>query len=477
VKNLWIWDNSDEIGGQVTGIRRSKSSGRGALLAVSVGVAVLGLGLVTPATATDEPGLVLEPTQVEDSSAPVQTPGGVSAKINRLANSRPMGKSHGTIVVDPGERKTLYGQDAERMLAPASSMKIPTALAALTHVGVDARIETRTVQPAGSSDVYLVGGGDPLLDSGQYPRSATAPQYPAPTSMKSLAMKTAEALKVVGRTQVKLKYDASLFSGSDWNPDWPRYFTSNGIVAPVQALMVDDARLTNWGPRSENPAKMAGERFATLLRGQGIRVSSVKNGPAPRAVDDLAVVSSAPMYQIVNQMLSRSDNDTAEALFRLAGLAAGSGASFQGGSEAVDEALRGIGITSLLTNISDGSGLSDLNRVSASILAEIVSQAVLGAEDLWPISDGLAVAGVTGTLAYRFGDLGTSSAAGLVRAKTGTLTGISSLSGFVHTKSGRVLVFASIANEANSSFEAAAVIDRIAAKVASCGCSKRAGGG
>lgn len=455
--------------------RRSKRSDRAGLLlalVVFVGGAAVGLGLVAPATASDAPGQVLEPTQIEGSSAPVQSSNAVSAKINKLANSKPMGKSNGTIVVDPGEQTTLYDDDADRMLVPASSMKVPTALAVLTYVGVNTRIETKTVRPAGSSEVYLVGGGDPLLDSGQFAKSPTDPKYPALTSMKKLAKTTAEALKTSGNSKINLKYDASLFTGSDWNPDWPSYFTSRGIVAPVQALMVDDARLSKWGPRGKDPAKMAGERFAQLLRKRGIQVSAVAAGRAPSTVENLAAVSSVPMYEIVNQMLSRSDNDTAEALFRLSGLASGNGGSFEGGSKAVDEALREIGITSLLTNISDGSGLSDMSRISPSILAEIVSQAVLGKEDLWPITDGLAVAGVSGSLKYRFGDLRTQNAAGLVRAKTGSLIGISSLTGFVHTKSGRVLVFASIANEAKSSFEAASVIDRIAAKVESCGCAR-----
>lgn len=463
------------MGSQVTRDKRSNRPGQVGFLpalAAFMGAGAVGLGLVAPATASDEPGQVLEPTQIEDSSAPLQTSSGVSAKINKLANSKPMGKSAGTIVVDPGEQQTLYDDDAQQMLAPASSMKIPTALAVLNHVGVNTRIETRTVRPEGSSDVYLVGGGDPLLDSGQFPKDENIAKYPALTSMKKLAKITAKALQASGSSEIKLKYDASLFTGPDWNPDWPTYFASQGIVAPVQALMVDDAKLTKWGPRGANPAKMAGDRFAELLRKQGIGVSAVAKGRAPASAEKLAVVSSVPMYQLVGQMLSSSDNDTAEALFRLSGVAAGSGGSFEGGTRAVQESLRNMGVTSLLTSISDGSGLSDLNRMSPSILAEIVSQAVLGEEDLWPISDGLAVAGVTGTLQYRFGDLRTQDAAGFVRGKTGTLTSISSLTGFVHTTSGRVLVFSSIANEAPSAFEAASMIDRIAARIASCGCSQ-----
>lgn len=60
--------------------------------------------------------------------------------------------------------------------------------------------------------------------------------------------------------------------------------------------------------------------------------------------------------------------------------------------------------------------------------------------------------------------------AGWVRGKTGTLNYVSSLAGFMQSRSGRVLVFASIANEATSSFDAATQIDKIVAAAADCGC-------
>ena len=55
---------------------------------------------------------------------------------------------------------------------------------------------------------------------------------------------------------------------------------------------------------------------------------------------------------------------------------------------------------------------------------------------LWPLSTGLPVAGVTGTLAERFSTAGTDAGRGVVRAKTGTLTGVDALAGLMRDAEG-----------------------------------------
>jgi D-alanyl-D-alanine carboxypeptidase/D-alanyl-D-alanine-endopeptidase (penicillin-binding protein 4) len=184
----------------------------------------------------------------------------------------------------------------------------------------------------------------------------------------------------------------------------------------------------------------------------------------------VASVSSAPVFQLVEQALTTSDNQTAENLFRLAGRAGGFGGSFTGGGQAVAKALDQVGISAVMANFSDGSGLSRENHLTVTLLTDILRRAVRSEDGLWPIASGLAVAGVNGTLRNRFATPETSTAAGWLRGKTGTLNYVSSLAGFVQSRSGRVLLFASIGNEAMSSFEAGAQIDQIIAAAADCGC-------
>ncbi len=82
------------------------------------------------------------------------------------------------------------------------------------------------------------------------------------------------------------------------------------------------------------------------------------------------------------------------------------------------------------------------------------------------------MAGWSGTLHDRYGASPEAAAAGRVRAKTGTLTGVSSLAGAVRDASGRLLIFALDADRAppGGSQAADAALDRVAATLAACGC-------
>ena len=118
----------------------------------------------------------------------------------------------------------------------------------------------------------------------------------------------------------------------------------------------------------------------------------------------------------------------------------------------------------------DGSGLSPRNRVSPVTIADVLTD--VAAERRWTeLAQGLAVAGVTGTLANRFTTKATSSGRGVVRAKTGTLTGVAALAGIVIDADKRPLVFAIIGNNITSQARARDTMDRIASQLAKCGCS------
>jgi D-alanyl-D-alanine carboxypeptidase/D-alanyl-D-alanine-endopeptidase (penicillin-binding protein 4) len=235
--------------------------------------------------------------------------------------------------------------------------------------------------------------------------------------------------------------------------------------------MIDQGRKTRSSrARVSDPAKRAAQVFANLLEKRGVEVRKVSRGKAPESAQELARVESATVTEIVQTMLTESDNDVAEALGHLVGKEVLDDGSFAGGARATTQILTDAGIDITGLQLSDASGLSSRNKVAPITLGDVLLD-VTNQERWTPIAQGLAVAGVSGTLADRFTTKATSSGRGVVRAKTGTLTGVGSLAGIVLDADDRPLVFAIIGNKITSQARARDTMDRIASQLAECGCT------
>ncbi|MGW6460610.1 D-alanyl-D-alanine carboxypeptidase/D-alanyl-D-alanine endopeptidase, partial [Streptomyces sp. NPDC055078] len=180
----------------------------------------------------------------------------------------------------------------------------------------------------------------------------------------------------------------------------------------------------------------------------------------------LAQVHSEPLSALVERMLTDSDNDIAESLARQTAVASGEEASFAGAGRAVRRQLDRLRLPLGGARFADGSGLDRADRVSARLLTALLARAADPARpELRPVLTGLPVAGFNGTLVSRYP--GTSPATGLIRAKTGTLTGVGSLSGTVVDPGGRLLAFAFMAGDTPSRDASQTALDRLAAALVS----------
>src|SRR5581483_3225784 len=145
-------------------------------------------------------------------------------------------------------------------------------------------------------------------------------------------------------------------------------------------------------------------------------------------------------------------------------------ASFAGAAAAVRAVLAKLGVDPG-AGMVDGSGLAASDRVSASTLAGLLALAGRGRHaGLRTMLAGLPVAAWTGTLAYRYRTATSRAGAGVVRAKTGTLTGVTTLAGVVSAPDGRLLAFAVLADHSGPTAPAEAARDAVAARLAGCGC-------
>lgn len=430
-------------------------------LGIAAGSCGLVVGLLlttTGAVAAPPSGPVPTVYQPLSSSAPAPSITGLDRSIGRLSQSASLG-GFSMIVVDPVSEKTIFSDQVDKKRMPASVSKVLTAAAALSSLGPDTRLSTQT--KLNGADLYLVGGGDPLL-----PRAKGA------NSLKSLAQKTVSALTSKNQRRIKLFYDDSLFTGPSLGPGWKTSFPRAGVAAPVSALSVGGARVSIGSVvRVSNPARQAAQLFAQRLEKAGISVVAIKRGEAPTVSSPIASVLSEPVSGIVEEMLRESDNDVAEVLAHLVGAKIVGEGSFAGGARATKLILDQNGISTKNLNLFDGSGLSRQNQTTSTTVAQVLTKMVRGDKSQWAaIATGLPVAGRTGTLSTRFDTKKTQAGAGVVRAKTGSLTGVSALAGTVLDKSGRLLVFVMMGNKVGSLNSARDSMDLIAAKLAKCGC-------
>lgn len=433
-----------------------------------------------PAPAPSAAGVLDElAPPVESLSAPADLPEGLRKTLGPLLESPDLGPAPAASVVDVATGEQLFGERADRPMAPASTIKIATAVAALSALGPDHRIPTTVVtadkgkgkdddkgegksddkreDDDGPTEITLVGGGDATLDR---------------KGLRALAEDTARALRDRGVHEVTLRFDVSLYSGPREHPIGP-----NDNIAPVTALMagqgrLDDSARDSFGgpaPRSGDPAGDAADVFADLLRERGLKTSEPPaKGKAPKDADRLAVTYSRPVSALVERMLTNSDNDIAESLVRQTAVKAGRPASFAGAQRAVQDELNEQKLPVRGALLRDGSGLNRHDRITSGLLTALLAHAAdPDRPELRPVLTGLPVAGFSGTLQGRYTDGDAITGSGLIRAKTGTLTGVNSLAGTVVGPGGRLLAFAFLAEKAPGPDTAQRALDHLSAELVS----------
>lgn len=419
-------------------------------------IAMLGLAIpayAAPQVAPTGPASAVLPLPDDSAGG---APDALAAVLDPLLDSPSLGGSVGAIVLDAAGGAVLYQREAAMPRSLASNQKVFTALAILDALGPEARIETPVTWDATSQTITLVGAGDPTLAS----------VAASGSSLTDLADQLAPQLPA----QVSLRYDTSLFDGPAIAPGWSPDYPALGIAAPVSPLVVDRSRISGQDSRQSDPARSAADTLVSLLAERGVSVTDVDAGPAAGQV--IATTTSEPVATMVETMLTESDNDMSEILGHLAGAERTGAGSFASGAAATLATLQSLGIPASGAQFVDGSGLSYDDIASPLTLASALALAASGDAPAWtwPLVLGLPVAGLTGTLDDRFDGPDTRPGAGLVRAKTGTLIGVSTLAGTVVDAEGRLLVFALMSDATTDVDSSRVALDRVATALAGCGC-------
>jgi D-alanyl-D-alanine carboxypeptidase/D-alanyl-D-alanine-endopeptidase (penicillin-binding protein 4) len=398
---------------------------------------------------------------VEIASRPVLTPDRLPALLAEAQGTADLERAVGELLaqfgartclaVYEGERPVLL-RDADRALTPASTQKILVATAALAVLGPDFRYETRLVSDTPPRDgavgtAWLVGSGDPTLATPEYMTwLAQRPRFSLHQATPLAAL--ADGLKAAGVTTVTggIVGDDSRYDRIRLVPSWKANYVIDNEAGPLGALSVNSG-FTVFDPpgaeqRADDPAAHTASELARLATGAGITVAGpARSGtaPGPDGARTLATVRSAPLSEIVAGMLRESDNTAAELLVKELGAAKRGEGSTPAGTQAVTDALAEAKLPTAGLRLGDGSGLEVGNQASCALLAAALRQPDgTGAPRL---ASSMAVAGRTGTLSLR---LAGTPLEGKLRAKTGSINGVSGLAGYLDGH--RALSFAFVAN-------------------------------
>jgi D-alanyl-D-alanine carboxypeptidase/D-alanyl-D-alanine-endopeptidase (penicillin-binding protein 4) len=362
------------------------------------------------------------------------------------------------VVGEPGGGTVHYARQPALGLIPASTLKLVTTSVALAELGPDKRFttEVRAGGPPAADgavgDLYLVGGGDPLLSTAEFASDGGYLGQPRrSTSIEALADKVVAAgVRRVGR----ILGDESRYDTERLVPSWNPRYIANFDISPLSALVVNKSFTSENPPAvAVSPAAFAATVLGIQLRARGVTVGDTIAGKAPAGAPLVTSIDSAPLSEVVAEILQNSDNMAAEMLVKELGTRPGSPGSTAAGLKVIAERLRQTaGVTAEELATVDGSGLDRSDKVTCDMMQRVVSAApaALGA--------GLPVAGRSGTLFRRF--LGTP-AAGRVFAKTGSLEGVAGLSGFVTGATNRNLSFTLLANELATASAGVGMQDRV----------------
>lgn len=368
--------------------------------------------------------------------------------------------------VEDGNGRPLYQHQSSTALVPASTQKLLVAAAALTTLGPDFRFVTSVVAPSAPlagevPSLWLVGNGDPLLATPEFiATQASRPRvagYPW-TSLAALA--DAVAAAGVRRVPGGIGGDDHSLDRLRFLPVWPPLYQQDKEIGLLSALSVNEG-LSTLVPQPAlalDPPGFAASELARLLGQRQVTTGpSGRDQAAPAKRVVLASVTSAPLSQIVEAMLRASDNWIAELLVRQIDRATGGSGTTAGGLAVVMRDATALGVPTAGVRMDDGSGLSRTDRATCD---ELLAALDLGRQ-LSPISNGLAVAGLTGTLAFRYQR---TPIAGKLRAKTGSLDNVGGMVGELSV--GPLLRFALLINKTQPEAAMLAQEDQVVALLA-----------
>ena len=423
--------------------------------------------------------------------------------INTVINRPIFRRSRWGILVETLSGKTtIYSQDAEYYFIPASTAKLLTTAAVLQKLRPNFRIIT-SVYADRNANIYVVGRGDPSFTETQMKSLVEQLKEQGVENIDRLIADDSyfQGIAVNPNWEwedVQAGYGAPINSLIFNQNAIDLVLSPQGLGQPLKVTFVNSAESKKWqiennsvtvttnekefvevgrdfiqpiirisgqlqiGSASEpvyvavvEPVDNFLNKFRQVLESEGIRVSrTVKNLQITSNFNltELAFVQSPTVAELIEEVNKKSNNVYAEALLRQLGVRSrlvpkkkSDNQTLAKSLEEVKVTLTRLGVTPNSFRLNDGSGLSRHNLVSPEALVQTLR---IMANSPWAniYRNSLPIAGISGTLSRRFRN---SFAEGNVRAKTGTISGVSGLAGYVEPVDFEPLVFSIIVNQSD----------------------------
>jgi len=401
--------------------------------------------------------------------------------------------------------RSLFDRNSTKLFNPASNMKLVTTAAALYHLGPSYRFRTTAYRDRSlrngvlKGNLYIKGRGDPTLtnerlfglvneialhsiekvegnlvvDDTYFDAVSEGPGWEQERSDKSYAPPMGGLSVNYGTFSVRVMPGDRVGSAARVSiyPDVPSIEVASSVytrgrgarrrvwvgttrgengqvrVTVRGAIPLGDIDGVAIYRRVYDPSLYAGETIKRLLEMRGVEVTGrVIVAPKPaRGTVPVASHFSRPLAEIISTLNKYSNNFIAEQILKTLGaeLREAPG-TWEKGVAAVGDFFDAIGIPKDGLVMGNGSGLNDINRMTPRQVTKLLAAMYKRVELRPEFVASLAVAGVSGTITSRFAD---SAAESRLRAKTGSLRGVSALSGYVVTRDNRLLAFSVMMND------------------------------
>ena len=419
-------------------------------------------------------------------------------KIDSLLTSSLLNQTQvGIKIYSLNKKSVLYERNSRLLMNPASNMKLLTTALALKTLGPDFRFKTLLLADSSvvadsvvRGDLYLKGGADPDLVSEDFqdlinqldfkgikkidgnliaddtfldslPRGEgwmwddDPDDYAAHLSALSLNDNCVDVLARPGRHVLDsvfvflvpetryVSLDNEGVTGDSSQAQTlkisRRWMTCENVIT-VRDTLPQSVPAYEIHINIENPTLYAATVFSEMLKKNGIQWNGqILRGQAPAFPETLAVHQSHPLRAVVENTNKISDNLSAELLLKTVGaVQGGEPGTAAKGIRALQNFLQQMGIDSTSYYVVDGSGVSRYDVITADLLVRLLTAMYGDFSVRSEYLTSLPIAGVDGTIQNRMKG---TAAQGKLRAKTGSLRGVSSLSGYVPTQDGDVLAF------------------------------------